>query len=135
IGEHVEPPPMRHADDDLPQPELAAALDYLLERRHEGFAAIQSEALGAGIFHVEEALEGFGPDQFLQDRLPPLLGEAYLLAFHAVLDPRPLVGLWNGHVLGADNAATGALQNAEHLMQRTELKPERAADINLTVIV
>src|SRR4029078_1520553 len=32
-------------------------------------------------------------------------------------------------------AAIGALQNAEHLMQRTELKPERAADINLTVIV
>src|SRR5689334_8249383 len=135
IGEHVEPPAMRHANNDLLKSELPAALNHLLERRHQGFAAVQTEALGAGIFYIEEALEDFGLNQFLQDRLPPLLGEAYLVAFHAVLDPRPLFGIRNVHVLGADMAGIGSLQNAEHLTQRAELKPERAADIDLTVII
>jgi hypothetical protein len=31
---------MRHADDDLLQPELTAALDHLLERRHRRLAAV-----------------------------------------------------------------------------------------------
>jgi hypothetical protein len=58
---------MRHADHDLADAELAAALDDLLERRHDRLAAVETEALGAGIFHVEEAFERFGLDQ-----LPPI---------------------------------------------------------------
>ena len=56
--------------------ELAAAFDDLLERGHHRLAAVETEALGAGIFDVEEALEDLGLDQLLQDRLPPALGEA-----------------------------------------------------------
>ena len=53
--------------------ELAAALDDLLERRHHRLSAVEPEALGAGIFHVEEALEDLGLDQLLQDRLLAVL--------------------------------------------------------------
>ena len=68
IGQHVEPAAMRHADHDLVDAELAAALQDLLQRRDRGLAAVQAEALGAGIFAVEEALEDLGRGQPLQDR-------------------------------------------------------------------
>ncbi len=46
---------MRHADDDLFDAELAAALDDLLERRDHRLATVEAEALGAGVLHVGEA--------------------------------------------------------------------------------
>ena len=59
---------MRHADDDLLDAELAAALDDLLQRRHHRLGAVEPEALGAGVFHVGERLEGLGLDQLVEDR-------------------------------------------------------------------
>ncbi len=58
IGEHVQPAAMRHADDDFLHAELAAALDDLLQRGHRGFRAFEAEALGAGVFLVEETFRG-----------------------------------------------------------------------------
>ena len=55
VGQHVEPAAMRHADDDLLEAELAAALDDLLERRDQRLAAVEAEPLGAGILDVEES--------------------------------------------------------------------------------
>ncbi len=91
IGEHVQASAMGHADDDLADAELPAALDDLLERRHRGFATVEAEALGAGILHVEEALEGLGLDELLQDRLLALRREADLTAFDVFLDPGALL--------------------------------------------
>ena len=54
---------------DLLHAELAAALDDLLQRRDQRFAAVQAEALGADEFDVEELLEAFGLDQLVEDRL------------------------------------------------------------------
>ncbi len=68
VGEHVEAPAMRHADDKLLHAELAAALQHLLQRRDQGLAAVEAEALGAGIALVEEALEHLGDGEALQDR-------------------------------------------------------------------
>ena len=56
---------MRHADDDLLHAEVAAALDDLLERRDQRLAAVEAEALGAGVFDVEELLEALRLDQLL----------------------------------------------------------------------
>jgi hypothetical protein len=36
-----------HADDDVLEAELPAALDDLFERRNQRFAAVETEALGA----------------------------------------------------------------------------------------
>ncbi len=135
IGQHVQAPAMRHADDDLVQAELAAAFDDLLERRHHGFATVEPEALGAGIFHVEEALEAFGLDELFQDRRLALQREADLPAFDTILDPGALLGVGDMHVLDADMAAIGALQDVEHLAQRAEFEAERAADIDGAVVI
>ena len=52
---------------DFLHAEIAAALDDLLERRDQRFAAVEAEALGAGVFDVEEFLEAFGLDQLVED--------------------------------------------------------------------
>src|SRR5262245_45230561 len=135
IGENVETPAMRHADHDLADAELAAALDDLLERRHHRLAAIETEALGAGVFHVEEALERLGLDQLLQNGNLALVGEAGLAPLHAILNPCPLLGVGDVHVLGADMAAVGLLENVEDLPQRREFETKDAADIDWTVVV
>ena len=68
VGQHVQAAAMGHADHDLLDAELAAALQDLLQGRDQGLAAVQAEALGAGIFLVEEPLEGLGGGQALEDR-------------------------------------------------------------------
>ena len=89
VDEHVQPPAMRHAENDLAHAELAAALDDLLQRRDHRFGAIQAEALGAGIFLIEELFEGFGLDQLGENGLLAKLGEADILvdALDALLNP------------------------------------------------
>src|SRR4029079_16611083 len=59
LRQHVQAAAMGHAENDLTQAELAAALDGLLERRDKRFAAVEAEALGAGEFHITELLEAF----------------------------------------------------------------------------
>jgi hypothetical protein len=135
IGQHVQAPAMRHADDDLVEAELAATLDDLLERRHHRFAAVEPEALGAGIFHVEEALEALGLDELLQDRRLALGCELDLPAFDAILKPGALLGVGDMHVLNPDMATISALQDVEHLTQRAEFEAECAADIDGTVVI
>ncbi len=66
---------MRHAEHDLVQAEIAAALDDLLERRNQRLGAIEAEALGAGELDVEELLEALGLDQLVEDRLLAFVGE------------------------------------------------------------
>src|SRR6516165_5922528 len=128
---------MRHADDDLFQPELAASLDHLLKRRHQGLAAVKTEPLGAGVFHVEKTLKDLRLDQLLEDRLLALWREANLAfrSLEPILDPLPLLGIGNVHVLGADMLAVDPLQNREHLAKRSELKAERSAKIDWTVVI
>src|SRR3546814_9981169 len=60
VGQHVEAAAVRHADDHLLEAEVAAALEDLLQRRNHRLAAIEAEALGAGVLLVEELLEDLG---------------------------------------------------------------------------
>src|SRR5690606_38274137 len=69
LGQDVEAAAMGHAQNDVLDAQGTAALDDLLERRNGGFAAIKAEALGSGIFDVEEFFEAFGLDQLVEDRL------------------------------------------------------------------
>jgi hypothetical protein len=60
-----------HAEHDLLHAERAAALDDLLQRRDQRLAAVEAEALGAGVLEVAELLEAFGLDSLLRiARLP-----------------------------------------------------------------
>ena len=67
LGQHVQAAAMGHAEHDLLHAEIAAALDDLLERRNQRLAAVEAEALGAGVAHVEELLEAFGLDELVED--------------------------------------------------------------------
>ena len=89
LAQHVEAAAMGHAQHDFLRAERAAALDDLLQRRNHRFAAVEAEALGAGVAHVEEFLEAVRLDQLLQDGALALLGEVDFLvrAFDALLDP------------------------------------------------
>src|SRR5690242_21858210 len=89
IGEDVETPAMRHAEHDLLQAELAAALHDLLQRWNHRFAAVEPKALGAGIFHIEEMFETFGGNEPVEDGGLALGREGDLLVrtLDTLLDP------------------------------------------------
>ena len=111
LREHVEPAAMRHAEHDLLHAEIAAALDDLLERRDQRFAAVEAEALGAGELHVAELLEAFGLDELVEDGALALARERDLLVgpLDALLDPGLLFRVRDVHELEAEGLAVGAL--------------------------
>ena len=130
VGEHIEAPAMRHADDDLLDAELAAALDDLLQRRHHGLGAVEAEALGAGVLHVGELLEGLGLDQLVEDRLLALVGEddVLVLALDALLQPGLLRRRGDVHELDADVPAVGAAQDLQDLAHGGDLEAQHLVD-------
>src|SRR5262249_39008038 len=93
ISEDVEASAVRHADDDFAKAKLTAAFDDLLKGRHYRFTTIETEALGASVLYVEEALEALGLDEFAQDRDLALGREADFPPFDAFLNPRSLLGI------------------------------------------
>ncbi len=137
VGQHVEPAAMGHADDHFLHAELAAALDDLLQRRDHGFAAVEAEALGAGVFLVEELLEHLGRGQALQDRDLAAVGEVALVAaaFDPHLQPLALVRILDVHVFDADVAAIGLAQHMDDLAQRRALVAEDVVDMDRAVHV
>ena len=58
ICEHVETAPVRHADHELTDTELVAAVEDRLQRRHQRLGAFDAKPLGAGVAPVEKPLEG-----------------------------------------------------------------------------
>ena len=135
LGQHVEAAAMGHAEHDLLHAEIAAALDDLLERRDERLAAVEAEALGAGIFQVQELLEAFGLDQLVEDGALALAGEGDLLVgpFDALLDPRLLGRIGDVHELDAERLAIGALEDADDLADRAEFEPEHVVEEDLAI--
>ena len=135
--EHVQAPPVRHADDDLVDPERAAALDDLLQRRDRRLAAVEAEALGAGEAFVQEALEAFRLDQLLKDGDLALLGEGDLLvlALDAVLDPRLLGRVGDVHVLHPHIAAVGAPQDGEDFRQSGGFQPQHIVEEDRALVI
>ncbi len=59
---------MGHADHDVAEAELAAALQDLLDAGDQRFAAVQAEALRADELDAEIALQALGLDEALEDR-------------------------------------------------------------------
>ena len=123
---------MGHADDDLVQAELAAALEDLLQGGDQCLAAIEAEALGASVFAVEEALEQLGGGESLQDRALADVGESGLVVadFDAPLDPGLLGGILDVHELDADVAAVGLAHRLHDLPQRRRLVAEQVVDVD-----
>ena len=135
--EHVQPPAVGHADDDLVDAERAAPLDDLLHGRDHGLRAIEAEPLGAGEPLVQEAFKAFGLDQLLQDGLLAIGGEGDLLvlALDPLLQPGLLLGIGDVHVLQADVTAVGATQDREDLADVGGLEPQHIVQEDRTVVV
>ena len=133
LGQDVEAPTMRHAQHDVLDPQGAAALDDLLQRRDQRFRAIQAKPLGAGELDVEELLEALGLDQLVEDRLLALgrEGDFLVRAFDAFLDPLLGFGIGDMHELDADGAAIGARQDRQHLGDGGVFEPEIVIDEDL----
>ncbi len=121
---------MRHADDHVLDAELGGALQDLLHRRDHRLAAVEAEALGAGVLQVQEPLKALGLDQPLEDRPLALEGELRLVAdaLDPVLDPLLLLGMHDVHELDADRPAIGLAQDLQDLAQRRRFQPEHVVD-------
>ena len=128
---------MRHAESNLFQAKLAAALDDLLKRRNHRLRAIQPEALGAGIFDVEEILEPLGLDQFAEDRALALTRELDFLvgSLDTLLNPGLLRRIRNMDEFEADGPAIGPPQDREHFAHGRIFEPEHMIDEDLAIVV
>ena len=122
---------MGHAEHDFLQAQLAAALHDLFERRHHRLATVQAEALGAGVFEVQEAFELLGRHQPVVDRPPAALGElgAVVDLLDPLLQPGLLLGVLDVLELDPDIAAIGLAQARDDLLQRGRAHPQ-AVDID-----
>src|SRR5208282_1940264 len=117
--------------------QLTAAFDDLLKRRNHRLTAVETEALGAGILHVEEILEALGLDQFAQDGALALLSELNFLVgpLDALLDPRFLRRVGDMEEFEADRAAIGPPQDGEHFAHGRVFEPEYVIDEDPAVVV
>ena len=128
---------MRHADADFLHAEIAAALDDLLERRDQRLSPVKAEALGAGIFDVEEFLEAFRFHQLVEDGALAFAGEADFLvaAFDALLNPALLRGVGDVHELHAQRLAIGAAQDGDDLAHGREFEAKYLVEEYLAIEV
>ena len=130
IMQDVQTAAMRHADHNLADAELRAALQDLLQRRDHRLAAIDSEPLGAGIFLVKVLFELLGIHKALIDRLLAPLGEVGAVAdgLDTLLNPRLLRRVLHMHELDADGAAIGFAERLDNLAQGRRLETENIID-------
>src|SRR5690242_9899476 len=124
LRQHIEPAAMRHANDDLFDAERAAALDDLLQRRNHRLAAVETEALGAGEFHIAELLEAVGLDELIEDRALALASEVDLLvaSFDTLLNPALLRGVGDMQEFDAERLTVGPAQDGDDLAQVCEFQ-------------
>ena len=80
IGQHRQTAPVGHADDDVFYAQGATTFDDLLHRWNEAFAAIKPKAFSAHVFDMEEFFEAFRLNQFVENGLAALAGEADFFA-------------------------------------------------------
>src|SRR5437660_7959989 len=135
LGQHVEAAAMRHADHDFLHPEIAAALDDLLQRGDQRLSPVETEALGAGELDVAELLKTFGLDQLVENGAAPFARKADLLLrpLDALLDPGLLRAVADVHELDAERLAVGTLADGHDLAQSAVFEPEHVIEEDLAV--
>ncbi len=140
VREHVEPTAVRHADHDLAHTGVGRGRQQRVEHRDQGLGPFEAEALLAEVLRVEEALEGLGRVEPLEDA--PLVRRLRRRRrrLDVALDPLLLVGLLDVHVLDADGAGVRVAQDAEdvaerHGPSRAGCRPAPRADRELAVEV
>src|SRR5262249_39356834 len=137
LGENIQASAVGHAEHNVLDAQGATALDDLFERRNHRFAAVESKALGAGIFDVNKSLKPLRLDELIENCPLALLGKDDLLSwpFNPLLQPAFLGGIRDMHEFESDGAAIGAAQDFQHFGNGCELEPEHAIEKNFPVMV
>ncbi len=135
VGQHVQPAAVRHPDGHLVQPGMSGLGQYGVQQRDRGLPALQREPLLPDVLRLQEGLERLRGIEPLQD--VQLLGALRLgrRLLHPILQPIPLLGVLDVHVLHTDSAAVGVPQYAEDLPQRHHRLAAEAAGSELPVEV
>jgi hypothetical protein len=96
IGQNVEATAMGHANDKRVRAEFRRPINGILERRDNGFSAVQSKALGRVEFLSQKRFKGIGKAESLKNVL--------LLFLVVALPPGILDALTNPiHLIGIPN--------------------------------
>lgn len=96
IGQHVQSPPMRHAQDEGMRAQLRGAINRILERRDNGLAAVQPEPLGRVELLRQKVFKRVGKAEALENVLLLLLVVALPAGvFDALPNPIHLVRISN----------------------------------------
>src|ERR1700730_14503215 len=137
LGKDIQAATVRHAADDVLDPQGAAALDNLLKRRNHGFAAVETEAFGARVFDVEELLKPLRLDELVENRALAFLGERNFLAgaFDPSLQPSLFRRIGNMHEFEPDGAAISAAQDLQNFRKGCELKSQNPVDEDIPMLV
>ena len=117
VGEHVQASAVGHSQHRLDAAGLGGLVEDLVDHRDGALGALEPEALVAQVLRVEEALEGLGRVEPVEDVQLLVDRERRLDPFDMLLDPPLLVGLLDVHVLDADAPAVGVAQHAEQVAQ------------------
>ncbi len=125
VGQHVEPPAVRHPDHDLADARAGRPLDQPLEQRDQTLRPFEREALRAEELVLQELLEHLGADHLLKDLDPigPRQRQPVARALHPALKPVAQLEIVDVRGLHADGAAVGLAQQADQIAQRLPPRP------------
>ena len=116
-------------------PRLGRLVEHGVEEHDGRLGPFEAEALLAHVAGVEEALEGLGRVEAVED-VALLDGvEGGGDALDVLLDPALLLGVLDVHVLDAERPAVGVAQDVERLAQREGVAPGQPVDHELAVEV
>ena len=89
VDHHVESPAVRHADDHFLYAQLGGALGEDVEHGNHALAALEREALGAGVLRMQKLLEDLGVCELGEDANLLLATQVDVVSgeLHAVAEP------------------------------------------------
>ena len=119
IDQHVQPPAVGHAHDDLVDSLPRALFDGHVQKGNEDFGPLQRKRLDAGVFLVQELLEDHRLGEPGEDPDLPSGGQldAVLAPLHAVAKPVADLDVVDVQVLHAHRPAIGPLEVRDEIPQ------------------
>ena len=117
VGQHVEPAAVGHGQHGFVQAFVRGLGQDRVQQRDQRLRALQREPALTHVLGLQEHLERLGHVQPGQDAQLLVVPRPLVRPLDAGLDPGPLVGLLDVHVLHADGPAVRVAQHAEDLAQ------------------
>ncbi len=120
VAQYVEASPVGHSEDDFTTSRFNRPPAQDVQKRDEGFTALQRKTRHAHILFIEKPFKQGCRGELVEDVDPFCRREfsLVLLRFHASLKPAALVRVLKVHVLHADAVAIGLFQPPHDLFQR-----------------